>query len=77
MEQKKLWWAKERQEGVVGVAQSTGPAACVDGFAGEYPCDGIDLLSFVSLPDLGSSGQGNDIWGYYIERNCAYSFFKL
>eukprot|EP01084_Bolivina_argentea_P132988 234682_1 len=39
---------------------------CVNGFAGEYPCKGVDLLSFVSLTDLGSSSNadGNDIWGY-------------
>ena len=24
--------------------------------------DGIDLQAFISLEDLGSSGQGNDIW---------------
>jgi choice-of-anchor B domain-containing protein len=36
----------------------------VDGMAGSFPCASIDLLSFVSLPDLGSSGAGNDIWGW-------------
>jgi hypothetical protein len=63
MEEKRLWWAKEREMGVIGQTHSAGPSACVDGMAGEYPCSGIDLLSFVSLSDLGSSGQGNDIWG--------------
>ncbi|KAJ3177669.1 hypothetical protein HDU85_005780 [Gaertneriomyces sp. JEL0708] len=38
---------------------------CVDGFAGEYPCKGLDLLSFVPHTDLGSgAGFGNDIWGW-------------
>ncbi|CAM9203150.1 unnamed protein product [Ectocarpus fasciculatus] len=33
--------------------------------AGEFPCSGVDLKSFVSLPDLGSDGgQGSDIWGW-------------
>lgn len=65
MEQKKLWWHREHEEGMVGVAQSTGPANCVDGMAGEFPCDGVDLRSFVSLEDLGSNGgQGSDIWGW-------------
>jgi len=40
-----------------------GYAACVDGMAGQYPCDGIDLLSRVSLPQLGFSFV-NDIWGW-------------
>lgn len=65
MEQKKLWWHREHEEGVIGVAQSSGPASCVDGMAGEFPCSGVDLKSFVSLPDLGSDGgQGSDIWGW-------------
>jgi len=45
--------------------QSTGAVACVNGFAGEYPCSNVDLLSFVSLADLGAAGyDGNDIWGW-------------
>jgi choice-of-anchor B domain-containing protein len=45
---------------------SAGKTACnaVTGMAGEYPCSFIDQLSFVSLSDLGSSGDGNDIWGW-------------
>ena len=36
------------------------------GRAGEYPCNNIDLLSFISLRDLGSANgaNGNDIWGW-------------
>jgi choice-of-anchor B domain-containing protein len=37
---------------------------CVNGKAGEYDCNGVDLEAFVSLPSLGSSGSGNDIWGW-------------
>jgi choice-of-anchor B domain-containing protein len=37
---------------------------CVNGRAGEYPCKNVDLLSYVSLPSLGSNGDGNDIWGW-------------
>jgi hypothetical protein len=62
MEEKKLWWAQEENEGKIGVASSTGPSPCIDGFAGEYPCSLVDLSSFVSLADLGSNGEGNDIW---------------
>lgn len=35
-----------------------------DGKAGEYPCQNVDLLSFVPLSELGTSGDGNDIWGW-------------
>ncbi len=37
---------------------------CVDGKAGEYECQNVDLLSFVPLGELGSTGNGNDIWGW-------------
>lgn len=39
---------------------------CVNGMAGEYPCENVDMLSFTSLRDLGSApgANGNDIWGW-------------
>lgn len=37
---------------------------CVDGFAGEYPCDGLDLLSVRTLEELGGGANGNDCWGW-------------
>jgi len=41
-----------------------GPSPCVDGMsAGTYPCDGIDMLSRLSLADLGFTFV-NDIWGW-------------
>merc|ERR1711976_672880 len=43
---------------------SLGSVDCVDGLADEYPCENADLLSFTSLEDLGSQGDGNDIWGW-------------
>lgn len=46
------------------VVQSSGPIPCTRGMAGEYECSDVDLLSFVSLRDLGSNGDGNDIWGW-------------
>jgi len=64
MEEKKIYWAKEHEKGVIGITASEPGAKCIDGNAGGYPCSGIDLLSFTSLPDLGSNGQGNDIWGW-------------
>jgi choice-of-anchor B domain-containing protein len=48
-------------------------ASCINGFAstinGNYPCEEIDLMSFLSLSDLnqayGNLGdEGNDIWGW-------------
>lgn len=47
-------------------AQNLQPMAetpCVDGFAGEYPCANVDLLSFLPLNSIGG-GEGNDIWGW-------------
>ena len=37
---------------------------CVDGFAGDYPCDGLDLLSVRTLEELGGGANGNDCWGW-------------
>lgn len=37
---------------------------CVDGFAGGYPCNGLDLLSVRSLEELGGGANGNDCWGW-------------
>ncbi len=36
---------------------------CTDGLAGQYPCDGFDLLARLSLTEM-SAGSGNDIWGW-------------
>ncbi len=37
---------------------------CVDGFAGGYPCSGLDLLSVRTLEELGGGANGNDCWGW-------------
>ena len=37
---------------------------CVDGFAGDYPCEGLELLSVRSLAELGGGANGNDCWGW-------------
>ena len=44
----------------VGVIAQT---PCVNGMAGPYPCENINLLSFVENGDLGG-GSMNDIWGW-------------
>ena len=42
--------------------------ACVNGFAGIYPCNGYDLIGYLSLQDLsinpGAAISGNDSWGW-------------
>ena len=38
---------------------------CVDGFAGEYPCNDYDLIAHISLEELyGEGTEGNDCWGW-------------
>jgi choice-of-anchor B domain-containing protein len=38
---------------------------CVNGFAGEYPCNDYDLMSHITNFNLGdSSTRGNDSWGW-------------
>lgn len=39
---------------------------CVNGRAGEFPCNNVDLLSFIPHRDMTGSGltRGNDIWGW-------------
>lgn len=41
----------------------TGLTPCENGMAGEYPCNGYDLLGRISLQALDSS-SANDIWGW-------------
>ncbi|KAE8153574.1 hypothetical protein BDV25DRAFT_127090 [Aspergillus avenaceus] len=42
-----------------------GKTACVDGKAGEYSCENVDLLGFLSHQAMGSTTrEGNDIWGW-------------
>ena len=48
-----------------GTAQTlgTGPAACTDGTADDFPCSGISLLRRVPLSAMGGE-VGNDLWGW-------------
>ena len=45
---------------------SSGPADCNDGQADQFGCSNVDMLSFVSIEDLGggASTNLNDIWGW-------------
>ncbi len=43
---------------------STPPSEpCVNGFAGIYPCDQVDLMSHMNITAVGG-GEMNDIWGW-------------
>jgi choice-of-anchor B domain-containing protein len=37
---------------------------CLDGFAGEYACDGYDLYTHFPLSAVGGGVNGNDCWGW-------------
>lgn len=43
----------------VSIAQTP----CESGMAGQYPCNGLDLLSHLSLNDM-NANAGNDSWGW-------------
>jgi len=49
-----------------GQSITGGEVECQDGTADEYPCQNADLLSHLSISDLGgsSSTQINDVWGW-------------
>lgn len=45
--------------------ESTSATPCVDGKAGEYSCNNVDLLGFLRHQDTNSrTREGNDIWGW-------------
>lgn len=38
---------------------------CANGMAGAYPCNGFDLMSHITVEELGGEGaEGNDSWGW-------------
>ena len=49
-----------------GSLASSGPADCNDGQANQFGCSNVDMLSFVSVKDLGggANGEVNDLWGW-------------
>jgi choice-of-anchor B domain-containing protein len=52
--------------------------ACEGGTAAGFPCDGIDLLAYVPLADLGGASRANDIWGWTDpETNREYALVGL
>ena len=37
---------------------------CVNGMAGGYPCENVDLVSFMGSQEVGGGSNMNDIWGW-------------
>ena len=37
---------------------------CENGMAGDYPCNGYDLMATLSINEMGASDRGNDSWGW-------------
>lgn len=62
-------WGKMRAEGMFDsnrVASVAQKVTCSGGKAGNYSCDHVDLLSFLSHEDMGSTTrEGNDVWGIF------------
>lgn len=56
-----------------------GPKPCVDGFAGDYNCNNIDLLSHLPLEEFSSNPtSANDIWGFTdLNDNREYALIGL
>lgn len=55
--------------------EAAGPADCVDGKAGEYSCNKVDLLGFLRHQDAGiRTCEGNDILGPCLNEPYVVSF---
>jgi choice-of-anchor B domain-containing protein len=72
MELKSANWAKAREDGAFAGSDKypniQERIPCQDGYAGEFMCSDIDLLSFMNHEDLGSEDMtGNDVWGWASE----------
>jgi choice-of-anchor B domain-containing protein len=58
-------FAADQQGPTSATALSDKP--CTDGYAGGFPCDNVDLLSYLPLSKIGgtrSNSAANDIWGW-------------
>ena len=47
----------------LSIISMSGQTPCTSGTAGEYPCNGYDLQSFISLDEMDAT-EGNDSWGW-------------
>jgi len=41
-----------------------GQTPCVNGMAGGFPCENVDLLSVMDMSEAGGGSNMNDIWGW-------------
>ena len=46
------------------ISAPTPQGACIGARAGDFPCQGVDLLAFVSVAALGGNAAVNDLWGW-------------
>ena len=66
---------RENQRGLgvfaEGAYVSRGPTPCVAGKAAEFGCDNVDLRTFLTHGDMGSTTrEGNDVWvGFVLSRS--------
>lgn len=63
------WIASQTIEGAPGIgleAQTGEELSCEDGEAGTFACDGVDLLSFLPIHEIGGERgvNANDVWGW-------------
>lgn len=63
--------ADDDNDGIGNVCDDTddnfeGLFKCENGFAGDYPCQGLDLMAHIDTATLGGNGgvEGSDIWGW-------------
>ncbi|MFQ5565498.1 MAG: choice-of-anchor B family protein [Paracoccaceae bacterium] len=83
----KAFWITERAKQELASAvtlDGSAAAPCIAGSADPsngdppYPCDGIDLQSFLPLDDIGgtrTNASGNDIWGWTAPDGSEYALF--
>jgi choice-of-anchor B domain-containing protein len=62
-------WAEAAANGLFAGSKkykkSTGVTKCVNGYAGDFMCNNVDMTAFLSHEDLGSKTlAGNDVWGW-------------
>ncbi|KAJ3507670.1 hypothetical protein NLJ89_g6173 [Agrocybe chaxingu] len=71
MDAKHQFWDEQAASGAFDSARFSAIedfTPCVDGFAGEFRCNNIDLYSFYTHAELGSTvGQGSSSWGWVHE----------
>lgn len=53
----------ENREPVLEEPEAMGATPCVGGMAGPYPCENVDLMTFMPLSTF-NANSANDIWGW-------------